>query len=55
MKSKRRKLRLLKAVLVSSGNDDSGQLPDKQNTDQQELELQDEMLSEMGSKKKLKS
>ena len=41
---------------VSGGDDDSGQLhvPDQQNTDQHEPELQDKMLSEMGSKIKLK-
>ena len=37
--------------LVSGGDDDSGQLnTDQQNTDQEEPELQDDMLSEMGSK-----
>ena len=40
--------------LVSGDDDDSGQLPDQQNTDQQEPKLQDEMLLEMGSKIKLK-
>ena len=40
--------------LVSGGDDDSGQLPDQQNTDQQEPELQDETLLEMGSQIKLK-
>ena len=40
--------------LFSGGDDDSGQLPDQQNTDQQEPELQDKMLSEMSSKIKLK-
>ena len=39
---------------VSGGDDDSDQLPDQQNTDQQELELQDDILSEMGSETKLK-
>ena len=40
--------------MVSGGDDDSGQLPDQQNTDQQEPELQDETLLEMGSQIKLK-
>ena len=39
--------------LVSGDDDDSGLLPDQQNTDQQEPELQDEMLSGMGSRIKL--
>ena len=40
--------------LASGGDDDSGQIPDQQNTDQHEPELQDEILSEMGSTIKLK-
>ena len=39
---------------VSGGDDGTGQLPDQQNTDEHEPELQDDMFSEMGSKIKLK-
>ena len=39
---------------VSGDDDDSCQLPDQQNTNRHEPELHDEMLSEMGSKIKLK-
>ena len=39
---------------ISGSDDDSGLLPDQQNTGQHEPELQDEMFSEMGSKIKLK-